>query len=32
MTISQSAWSGPSAPTNSRRISANAPIFGPTDR
>ena len=28
----QSASSGPSASTNSRRISANAPTLGPTDR
>ena len=31
-TCSQSVRSGPSASTNSRRISANAPTFGPTDR
>ena len=32
MTGSHHSASGPSASTNSRRISANAPIFGPTDR
>ena len=31
-TGSQSAFSGPSASTNSRMMSANAPTFGPTDR
>ena len=31
-TCSQSVLSGPSASTNRRRISAKAPIFGPTDR
>ena len=31
-TWSQSTRSGPSASTNSRRISANAPTFGPTER
>ena len=31
-TGSQMSASGPSASTKSRRISANAPILGPTDR
>ena len=31
-TGSQSALSGPNAPTKSRNTMANAPIFGPTER